>query len=719
MKHQLLSKKIHLIILLVLLFSTVLILFKQTNIRSNASSVSQLEPENGVLAGNVSVVTDSSASGGKAIQFENSPTIVYPAYSGMVNVKEHGVIGDGVTDDTQALLTIMHNTRNVSQTNMLYFPPGTYLVSSTLDWRNSAGDYFPYLSFYGAGKDKTIIKLKDNATGFTDKTTPKAVIYTATYCAPTQSGYPNNVQCTLGNSNEAYRNNIEDLTVNTGKGNPGAIGISWLANNRGYLLNLFVTSDDTQGFRGVDLTRNYGGPALVKNVTVDGFDTGIAVSAYSQSLTFEYIYLNNQKLYGLTNDRQPIFIRKLQSNNQVPAIHVNQLNNMGSSITLIDSTLTGTGTASTQYAIEILDGTAFLRNIATSGYAKAVKRRDNKTDALSYVDGPTVTEYTTHGPFTLFPTSTTSLNLAIKETPDIFYTTDMTQWANVVDYGAVPNAASTNFDSAPAFQKAIDSGKPIVYVPEGRYYLNDTVIIRGNVKAIYGFEAEITPTFTAANFHDANNPRPLFKFTGGTSDSVGLQNMRITNQYGRFDNPGLIGLIHATNKTLVLKDIYLAGILADYTTEPGVGEFFIENSQIGRVWMPNPQNVWARQLNPEAGPASSNSARLVNNAGGKAWILGIKTEGHGIIADTENGSYSEILGGAFYPAYNQAQLGEIVFINKNAHVFASFVAVVGYKLPGYDIMVQETQNGVTKTLDKTMVPVNGLGSSVPFYVGNP
>jgi hypothetical protein len=61
----------------------------------------------------------------------------------VINVKDHGVFGDGLTDDTSALQALLAAT---GERETLYFPVGHYKVSATLDIGSKA------LNFRGDGK---------------------------------------------------------------------------------------------------------------------------------------------------------------------------------------------------------------------------------------------------------------------------------------------------------------------------------------------------------------------------------------------------------------------------------------------------------------------------------------------------------------------------------------------------------------------------------------
>ena len=143
---------------------------------------------------------------------------------------------------------------------MLYFPKGTYNVSDTLRWKNTRGTYGSGLALQGENQSKTIIKLSNGAFG----SNKKAVLYTAS-----------NQADSIGQGNNAFGNNIADLTVDIGSGNSGATGIDYVANNSAHLRNVTIRSGDGSGQAGLGLVRTWPGPLLAKNLRVEGFDYGI------------------------------------------------------------------------------------------------------------------------------------------------------------------------------------------------------------------------------------------------------------------------------------------------------------------------------------------------------------------------------------------------------------------------------------------------------------
>ncbi len=71
----------------------------------------------------------------------------------MINVKDHGATGNGTTDDASALQAIINSSPSGA---IIFFPPGTYLIGSTLQLKATR-------SYVGAGRG-SIIKQKASTT---------------------------------------------------------------------------------------------------------------------------------------------------------------------------------------------------------------------------------------------------------------------------------------------------------------------------------------------------------------------------------------------------------------------------------------------------------------------------------------------------------------------------------------------------------------------------
>ena len=71
-----------------------------------------------------------------------------------LNVVDYGATGNGTTDDTAAIQLAV--TDAYAQQKALYFPSGTYLMSSTITMGNNTADAAKFCYFFGDGKDSVI-----------------------------------------------------------------------------------------------------------------------------------------------------------------------------------------------------------------------------------------------------------------------------------------------------------------------------------------------------------------------------------------------------------------------------------------------------------------------------------------------------------------------------------------------------------------------------------
>jgi hypothetical protein len=639
----------------------------------------------------------------------------FPADSGMVNVKTvYGAVGDGVHDDTAAIQAAISGTiRRQDVSRILYFPAGTYLVTKPLVWKNATGGFDAELTLQGENQGRTVIRLSDHNPLFQNSTLPASVIQTS-------SLNPSSADAATGGGNNGFDNYIFDLTVDTGKGNPGANAVNFIGNNYCGLRNVSLRSGDPNhvGVAGLAMTRYATGPCLMKNVSIDGFQYGVNSGRQEYSITFENLALKNQLIAGILNTDNVLSIENLTSDNRVPAVENFGSSPTGSSglVTLIGATLTGGGPD--VCAIQNFQ-TLYARNVVTKGYRSAI------SDAqLRPVSGATVAEYDSGPTFTQFGGAASSLNLPVKATPE-FEERDLDKWASVVAFGGDPTGAR---DSAAAVQAAIDSGATTVYFPAGRYILNSPVTVRGNVRAIEGFDSRVVPngpTYTTAGA----TRTPFFVFQN--ANDVIVDHIRFGNASVSY--PGLVYLQDDSSHAVTVRDsvfdrmdpgnVYQNGV-------DGTGDVFIEDVT-GAGWnILHPQHVYARQFDPEG-----NVLKVLND-GGTLWILGIKTERPsdathvaGII-DTEDGGSTELLGGLIYPVVT-VPVNQAAFVIDNSKVSLVYAVSVHNPLNAdpdtpdgdFKIQVQETQDGVTGNLTSATVaaqlPRGPQGVMMPLYTSKP
>jgi hypothetical protein len=178
--------------------------------------------------------------------------IVFPKDAGVIDVTKapYYAKGDGIADDTDALQKALDD--HPSNNRIIYLPNGTYLVSHQIEFGLSRrfhpkdnidgrdGKHQRLTILQGQSRDKTIIKLQDNCADFQETGIQKD---------QEDLGRPKvrGVVWTGENVAQHFRNAIRNLTVNTGKGNPGAAGVQFNASNQGCMHAVKIISEDGQG----------------------------------------------------------------------------------------------------------------------------------------------------------------------------------------------------------------------------------------------------------------------------------------------------------------------------------------------------------------------------------------------------------------------------------------------------------------------------------------
>ena len=588
--------------------------------------------------------------------------IQFPPDAGYLDVKtKFGAAGDGVNDDTRPLQAALRNTNG-----FLYFPNGTYLVSDSITVAGKNGYKRRFLQ--GQSRDGVIIKLREGSAGFSDPAKPKPVLSLFDLFMDPKS---RNIL--------AVRNSIYNLTIDVGAENPGAVALHYFSNDQGTVENVTLRSSDPQkrGKAGLALVTNWPGPAHFSNLRIEGFDYGVWSTIDQFSLSFENLTLMHQRSAGIFNTGQKLSIRRLSSENRVPAVH-----SEGGSLVIIDAELSG-GDAKNA-AIES-EGGLYARNIRIDGYKPAIRSNHDKQELEEIAAGPHVSEYSSAAPESLFPSSPHSLNLPIEETPIVAWEKPAA-WSNVLEFGAHSlRDDADSFDSTEAVRNAFASGKSTVYFPKGIYLINDTIAVKGNVKRVIGMESQIK---SGKAFE--NSMKPLFRFEDGKEKVVIFE--RFEAAYG---NHAKYFFEHAATRTLVIKNVTCDGY-----KNTGTGKLFLEDV-CGGPWEFSHQQVWARQLNLDC-----KGVKILND-GASLWILNLKTEKPGSALVTKNGGKSEILGGYLY--YKHGTDG-IPILNQDSSVSVIATLNMGGATKSASL-VQETRGVKTKAL--TAWPFFYSGSREP------
>jgi Pectate lyase superfamily protein/F5/8 type C domain len=600
---------------------------------------------------------------------------IWPADAKIVNVKEapYFAKGDGVTDDHAALQAAIRDYEG--KLRMIYLPAGIYRVSQPLVCRDNnipAGTQRNGLTWIrGASRETSIIRLDDGV--LTNLSQPRHLLYTGYFRFNDGSG----------NSADWFHTTITDLTLDTGSQNPAAKGLAFYSNNIGIVRNVTIRSGDGQGLIGLDCGfAGQNGPNTVKNLRVSGFATGIYAADAINSQTYEDIELSGQTTVGIQNDAQILSIRNLTTTGSVPAIRSAAYYAF---VSLVNANLQGTGNVSGVSAIEN-EGMLFARDINVTGFGTSLKNVGGP-GGISQISG-NLREHLASPSLGLFPNEAASLRLPVEETPPIADGA-LPTWANVRNY-----RLTTELDIAPAAQRAIDSGATTVYFPTGFYTLRSPIILRGALQHL---------SLLGSGFY-RDTPEAAIQLGNGTSQVVTVDSARETFT-------GNIPIRLSADRTLSCRD--LAGFSWDSRTHRG--RLFIENCVGSSVHLGVGSDLWARGLNLENNSGGTVVSEMLTNDGGRAWVLGYKTEGKDTLITTLRGGQTELLGGLNYSGFSDAGTPMVRLVDSRVSLTFAEVNFTGYP---FSPVVVETRQGVTRTLTNAQTPGAVGGSRLQLYSSN-
>lgn len=652
--------------------------------------------------------------------------------------------GDGKTDDTQALIAAMRFVREHyelihgkafsycekknNRNWVIYLPDGEYLVSDTVSqgwpaqainilkgWShvqtvsvespehevqlNAGGAQAVYsemnwaIRIVGQSRSKTVIRLKDSSPGF-GTGSEKAVV---TFYLLKQGSNVNN------------GNVLQNVTITTGKGNPGAIGLTWSASNYGGIRNVALRSSDGTGRAGLLMDRR-NATSYLHDLLVEGFDVGIELTAGAETaVTLEHATLTGQRgtalrVGGEQTGHVCLSARKIVTHDAPVALRAVR----AAQVVLLDSKLTSIRDNAAAVILET-DGYLLARDVDVSGYRAAVIR-----NGATVLNVAPIKEYASTKPVSLHGDAPVqSLRLLVKDTPFLQPETDLSKWANVDTFGAAGDGIT---DDTAAIQRAMRSGKPVVYFPKANYVVNGTVDIPASVKEITWLFGGVHRTIAAGK----DGPG-LFRAVEPSAEPLRL--------HGAITAGGVF-LDHEADRPVVLEDIEVwfhhcrsyAGkadllfpspaaqdttIWRLYRNSRPAGaakEVFVNNSLFfagddteEKHGLEN-VHAWARMVNSEHLPGAQYAFRRSD-----AWIFGFKSENADRLFQADDHTRLEVLGGSFL---NWAPMKGPAIVSRDSRVFA--VCYMWSQLP--ETILREESDGGVGTLPDTRFPMLGKGN---------
>ena len=562
------------------------------------------------------------------------------------------------------IFAIMPCTLN--QVPMVYFPNGTYLVSDTISYTTPElhNMMFHYTSggfelnrcirMIGQNKEKTIIKLKDNCPGFEYGQERPVVNFM------------------LGErSNVSMSNYFENITIDVGKGNPGAVGLVFFANNSGAVRNVTIKSSDETyaGEIGFLIRGELHSACNVYSLTVQGFRYGISVATHRTFSHFENIKLVNQTKYGFKVENNAVQIIGLEGHGNVPMLYV-----VGpmAHVILSDARLTSQGT--NYAAVKYEMGCLYMRNVQTEGFIAAYEKNWFE---FTIPDGY-IESYSSHGGYTIFDEEAKTIGFSVPAVPDVALEQDMTKWACVNDFGAVGDG---EHDDTDAITAAFASGKSVIWFQPGHYLVSRPIEIPETIKHIHFMYCDIC---TSEKLREVDG-EAIFHILGDNKEVLLIEKLFAWNE-----SIGRIRMFrHDGTRSVYMRDMHTQACGFYFNTVPGA-EVFFENCActVGKktVYGDVPcfdfygQTVWCHSINPER------SMIQTRNRGGTLWWSGFKTEQEGSINITTDGGTTEILGGV---AVVGAGTENPLIWNKDSNVSAIFSTTGYHAYSTYPVAVKE------------------------------
>lgn len=432
------------------------------------------------------------------------------------NVKDYGALGDGSTDDSDAINKAIADgnrcglgcSSSTTTPALVYFPPGTYVVSKPLQ-------QLYYTQIVGDAVNVPTIKAAANFEGM-------AVIDADPY-----DDQGNNYWVNQNNFFRQIRNLVIDL-----KDMPftAGAGIHWqvaqATSLQNIVFNMREDGGDANAQQGIFMDNGSGG--FMSDLTFNGGKYGAFFG--NQQFTTRNMTFNNCKTAIFMNWNWAWTFQDIKINNCDVGI---DMSNGGpsaqtvGSVLVLDSTFTGGIGIKTAYDMGSpqTNGTLILDNVDFKGTTSAVVNNGTGQAVVqpehvkffvqgrAYTDSPgfagkavQTTQNAIPKPAALLDPTT---NKVFTRSKPQYENVPVSQFVSVKANGAKGDGAT---DDSDALQAIFDNAKPdqIVYFDHGAYIVTKTIKVPKDIK----ITGEIWPMILAGGtttFADQKNPQPVFQ----------------------------------------------------------------------------------------------------------------------------------------------------------------------------------------------------------------
>ncbi|KAL2753045.1 glycoside hydrolase family 55 protein [Sodiomyces alcalophilus JCM 7366] len=447
------------------------------------------------------------------IEREGAAAFGAEGYKVFRNVKDFGAVGDGVTDDTDAINQAMSSGDRCyfgcdSQTTtpaLVYFPPGVYLVSRPL---------IPmyYTHMVGDLHNPPTLRAAAHFTGM-------AVVDANPY-----DDQGNNAWTNQNNFFRQMRNFIVDLTAQPAS---TGTGIHWQVAQATSLQNIVFNMHSGGAQQGIFIDNGSGG--FMTDLVFNGGRYGMFIG--SQQFTTRNLTFNNCDTAIFMNWNWLWTFHGLNINNCNIGINMANGGHIDAqtvgSVLLLDSTVSATDVGVMQAHVPSspwTNGTLILDNVDMSSGVRAAVQNEVTGEVL--LEGNQVISSWTQGRAYTVQNGGEDVQgpqSAVQRPPQLVDSNGRFVARAKPQYGDVPAsrflrakahgcAGDGATDDTAAIQALLNSAGPddVVYFDHGAYIITDTVQVPKNIRIV----GEIWPLLMAggnSNFQDQANPKPMLR----------------------------------------------------------------------------------------------------------------------------------------------------------------------------------------------------------------